>query len=167
VCIWLAVACRANRGESWVGLGIPKLVSSYERLSVVVRLEPIPSSTPPEGRCWTGMVHNPVIAEGYPIPKRDDPLRQRGLELSIGLMAALSHADWATIFGNTLLLKGAISALVPVVHTSTSTTWHFKINKGMSLLPLIISNSLMKLFRLCHCLLFRRSSANDVPTSDK
>lgn len=76
------------------------------------------------------MVYNPVIADGYPVPKRDDAQSQKGLELSLDLMATLSHADWVTTFDDTLLLKGVVSALVPVNQTSTSITWHFKIKQG-------------------------------------
>jgi hypothetical protein len=56
---------------------------------------------------------------------------QKGLELSLGLMAGLSHADWVINFGNTLLLKGTISALVPVAELGMSIVWHFLINPSM------------------------------------
>jgi hypothetical protein len=82
------------------------------------------------------MVLNPVIAEGYPVPKREDPSIQKGLDISLGLMAALSHADWATSFGSTFLLKGTISALVPVIAASTFIVWHFLINASMSIVAI-------------------------------
>lgn len=80
------------------------------------------------------MVKNPVIASGYPIPKpkREDVSTQQGLEVSLGLMAALSRADWVTNFGSKLLLKGSISALVPIAEVGVSIVWHFLINTSMS-----------------------------------
>jgi len=82
------------------------------------------------------MVNNPAIASGYPIPKREDPSKQQGLEVSLGLMAALSHADWITKFGSKLLLKGCISALVPIAEVGMSIVWHFLINTSMSIVSL-------------------------------
>ena len=79
------------------------------------------------------MVNNPVIASGYPIPKREDTSKQHGLEVSLGLMVALSHADWVTNFGSKLLLKGTVSALVPIAEVGMSIVWHFLINTSMSI----------------------------------
>lgn len=76
------------------------------------------------------MVNNPVIATGYPVPNRDDMLHQHGLEISLGLMVALSRADWATTFGNVLLLKGTISALVAVSQDGNAILWHFVVKQG-------------------------------------
>lgn len=85
------------------------------------------------------MVYNPVIAMGYPIPKRDQELRTAGLEVSLSLMVSLSRADWATTFGDTLLLKGIISALVATKDTGDAILWHLLINYG-KLKVMIISN---------------------------
>jgi len=41
------------------------------------------------------MVYNPVIAHGYPVPKREEEPTQSGLELSTDLLVSLSHANWA------------------------------------------------------------------------
>jgi len=78
------------------------------------------------------MVYNPVIAHGYPVPKREEEPTQSGLELSTDLLVSLSHANWATTYGSTLLLRGIVSALVPVVETATCFVWHFLINTGAS-----------------------------------
>lgn len=125
ICIWLAVACRANRNEAAVSLSSPQLINPTAQLILFVNNDPVVHYSSSDGQCWFNMVHNPVIANGYPVPKREDPSKQKGLELSLGLMATLSHADWATTFGNTLLLKGTISALVPAVEVGMSIVWHF------------------------------------------
>jgi hypothetical protein len=76
------------------------------------------------------MVLNPVIALGYPVPKRDNALRGKGLELSISLMITLSRASRLSTFDDTIILKGVITALVPVTYTDSVIVWHFLINKS-------------------------------------
>lgn len=110
------------------------------------------------------MVCNPVLADGYPVPMRKERAWQEGLELSLGLMVALSHADWVTIFDHAILLKGTVSALVPVKQTNTSITWHFKINKGEMTLT-SWNDSGDNATPLCPLLILRRSQPNDISTS--
>lgn len=82
------------------------------------------------GECWRAMVRNPVIALGYPVPKREERMQGSGLEVSLDLMVALSRADWATTFGGTLLLMGITSALVAKRAVGKSIVWHLLVNKG-------------------------------------
>jgi hypothetical protein len=117
-------------------LSSPQLADLSERLSATFISDPIVRDPSSDSQCWFNMVLNPVIAEGYPVPKREDPSIQKGLDISLGLMAALSHADWATSFGSTFLLKGTISALVPVIAASTFIVWHFLINASMSIVAI-------------------------------
>jgi hypothetical protein len=114
-----------------ISLSSPRFAKSTDQLVVSVNNDPFVQDTSLDGRCWFNMVNNPVIAHGYPVPKREERSMQKGLELSLGLMAGLSHADWVINFGNTLLLKGTISALVPVAEVGTSIVWHFLINPSM------------------------------------
>lgn len=133
VCIWLAVACRAGPHEQTISLSSPQLDVVSDRLIVALDSIPVVPGLAPNDQCWFNMVNNPVIANGYPVPKREEPSKQKGLEVSLGLMAALAHADWVTTFDNTLLLKGSISALVPMKEIGESVVWHFLINTGMIL----------------------------------
>lgn len=132
MCIWLAAACCANTREELVGLNFPQLASLTGQPTPTGFSGSVINDPSLDGQCWFNMVNNPVIASGYPIPKREDTSQQKGLEVSLGLVATLSHADWVTNFGSKLLLKGAISALVPIAEVGMSIVWHFLINTSMS-----------------------------------
>lgn len=132
MCIWLATACCANTREELIGLGIPQLTNLTGQRTPAAFSDSVINDPSLDGQCWFNMVNNPVIASGYPIPNRKDASKQQGLELSLGLMAALSHADWVTNFGSKYLLKGTISALVPIAEAGMSIVWHFLINASMS-----------------------------------
>jgi hypothetical protein len=132
VCIWLATACCANTHDESIGLNFPQLAKLPGQPTPTDFSGSVTNDPSLDGQCWFNMVNNPVIASGYPIPKREDPSQQQGLEVSLGLMAALSHADWVTNFGSKLLLKGTISALVPIAEVGMSIVWHFLINASMS-----------------------------------
>jgi hypothetical protein len=136
VCIWLAAACCANTHEELIGLNFPQLAKLTGQPTPIEFSGSVINDPSLDGQCWFNMVNNPVIASGYPIPKREDSSQQQGLEVSLGLMATLSHADWVTNFGSKLLLKGTISALVPIAEVGMSVVWHFLINASMSTVSL-------------------------------
>jgi hypothetical protein len=98
------------------------------------RIEPHVTSAHGEntwhGQCWFAMVCDPVIATGYPVPKRDAASQDKGLEVSLDLMVAMSRADFPTIFGDAFILKGVISALVITARSEDAIMWHFMINTG-------------------------------------
>lgn len=133
MCIWLATACCANNHEESIGLNFPQLANLTGQPTPSEFSGSVINDPSLDGQCWFNMVNNPVIASGYPIPKREDPSQQHGLEVSLGLMAALSHADWVTNIGSKLLLKGTISTLVPIAEVGMSIVWHFIINASMSI----------------------------------
>jgi hypothetical protein len=132
--IWLATACRDFEGSETIGLS--SLRSSMDetrplrRLILKSNVSHAQHGNTTQGQCWTDMVRNPVIALGYPVPKRDNALRGKGLELSISLMITLSRASRLSTFDDTIVLKGVITALVPVSYTDSAIVWHFLINKG-------------------------------------
>ena len=138
MCIWLATACCANTHDGSIGLNFPQLANLPGQPTSTESSGSAINDPYLDGQCWFNMVNNPVIASGYPIPKREDSSRQQGLEVSLGLMAALSHADWVTSYGTKLLLKGTISALVPIAEVGMSIVWHFLINKSMSTVLMLV-----------------------------
>lgn len=83
-----------------------------------------------KGQCWFDMVYNPVVAFGYPVPRRTEPEVMESLEIPLSLMIALSRADWLTVLDDTVILKGVISALAPVITTRQAVVWHFSMNEG-------------------------------------
>ena len=130
--VWLSVACRAHEEDNIIGTCTPQLTDAKNAGHQSCQLLMIPTintvqrnEKEQDDLCWTGMVRNPAIARGYPIPLRNDPGRQKGLELSLDLMVALSRANWATTFDDKFVLKGIKTALVPVMIQSTWIVWHF------------------------------------------
>ena len=75
-----------------------------------------------ERKCWVPLFANPVIAEGFPIEKRmkDD----KGLELSLQMMAALGGARHITEYDGSLIIKGEFAAFVPIECHESSVQWH-------------------------------------------
>lgn len=95
------------------------------------------------GACWYHLFRNPIIAKGYPIPARESG--ERGLEISISIMAVLGNASWAIRFDRTLFLKGFSSLFAPMKRIGSSILWHFmthadgkrmSYNEGLSLGPI-------------------------------
>ena len=122
--IWLATACRANGASDDPALCSPQL--DEETLDLRFSYEPTTQTQPMDnGSCWFGMLRNPVIVMGYPIPQRSDDVHQKGLEVSIDMLVALSGANWATMFRGKFLFMGLRSALVPVWESESSIVWHF------------------------------------------
>jgi hypothetical protein len=123
-CIWLATTCREHKGKTDPARCLPRL--DEDSLEMSVEYEPVTSDKVfTKGSCWLAMLGNSVIASGYPIPMRADGGNQKGLEASIGVLVALSQANWATNFQGKFMLKGLRSALVPVGEDESSITWHF------------------------------------------
>ena len=132
--VWLSTACRNNGVSEQTALCIPRLLTKTHKagntmLYMTPTYERVDAS---QASCWLGMVRNPVIAQGYPVPRRDEINPEKGLEAALDILVALSHADWATSFGPSFVIKGALSALVPVLKIGSSLVWHFLLNAGRS-----------------------------------
>jgi hypothetical protein len=76
--------------------------------------------------CWLPLFYNPVIAKGFPIPKRDN--QELGIEIPVSMMTALSGAEDAVEYGVGLILKGFSNMLVPVKRQRSSVQWHLVSN---------------------------------------
>lgn len=76
-----------------------------------------------EQSCWVPLFANPVIAQGFPVPKRDN--EEKGLEISLEMMAALGGARHLTEFDGGLVLKGQSAMFVPTKSCGSSIQWHF------------------------------------------
>ncbi|KAH8743272.1 hypothetical protein BGZ57DRAFT_779308, partial [Hyaloscypha finlandica] len=79
-----------------------------------------------KGTCWHALFNNPVIAKGYPIPKRGS---EKGLEIPLSYMAQLGQAYRATVFGGHLVIKGCITMFAPTLRLGNSVLWHFLFNR--------------------------------------
>jgi len=79
------------------------------------------------GGCWLrGLLGNPVIANGFPVPLRSDDTP--GLEIPLEAMALLVNAPQLTISNNRAVLKGFNSGAVPTSYTDALIRWHFILN---------------------------------------
>ncbi|KAF3049244.1 hypothetical protein E8E11_008596 [Didymella keratinophila] len=74
------------------------------------------------GTCWLSLFYNPVIVEGFPIPVK--PHGIVGLEMHLGLMAALVHSQRVTNFSGRLMMKGFSAMLVLTKRIDDVHMWH-------------------------------------------
>jgi hypothetical protein len=74
------------------------------------------------GQCWHNLFHNPVVVQGYPIPRRLEP--DSGLEIPLNIMAELARARRVDIFDKQLFIKGFATMLVPTKMTKDLLIWH-------------------------------------------
>jgi hypothetical protein len=82
---------------------------------------------PSNGQCWHNMFRNPVVVEGYPIPRRSEP--DTGLEIPLNIMAGLARTRRVSTFNGQLFIKGFSTMLVPTKYTGDLLIWHLLYNK--------------------------------------
>lgn len=77
------------------------------------------------GHCWLDMFRDKVMVTGYPIPPR--PKQDTGLEILLGLMAALINGTRLVDFGGTTFLKGfsAMFATSAILDKGAIILWHY------------------------------------------
>ena len=97
-------------------------VSSH--LGVLGDNDPGPDAS---GCCWHLLFETPVIVQGYPIPARMP--HERGLEISIDLMASLGDACYLTEFNDIPVLKGFSTMFVATEVSDNAVVWHFLCNQ--------------------------------------
>ncbi|KAI2606644.1 hypothetical protein GGR54DRAFT_652332 [Hypoxylon sp. NC1633] len=78
------------------------------------------------GKCWRGMFRNPVIATGYPIPRRSEA--DTGLEIPLEMVAALTNCKRVMGFAGVTFLKGFAAMLAAVRVVGNLVFWHLCYN---------------------------------------
>jgi hypothetical protein len=86
-------------------------------------IEPTHPSVQTNGSCWRPLFRNPVIVEGYPILARAHG--EKGLEITLDMMAGLSQASRVTNFGGGLVIKGFSTMFCPTKRIKNSVLWHY------------------------------------------
>jgi hypothetical protein len=129
--IWLAVACRAS-GNSKSTLSIQSCkprIETDQTLPLTFRIELETEDILNGGvsDCWQDMFRNPVVALGYPVPKRSH--NELGLEVTTSMLRVLSRAARATVFGGVVVLKGWSTMAMVVAKIKESVMWHFVCNQ--------------------------------------
>lgn len=141
---WIGAALRSSPFESGVAYCTPSLGEiGYPNTKLESLVEPRPLykinytiEKPKEqvkamnGQCWQRLFRNPVIVNGYPIPRRLQ--RNTGLEIPLCLMVALAQARHVTAFDGKLFIKGFCTILMPTKHVGNIVIWHMLFNEDGS-----------------------------------
>ncbi|CAG7562610.1 unnamed protein product [Fusarium equiseti] len=85
------------------------------------------------GQCWHAIHRDPVIVEGYPIPRRKR--YGSGLEMPLNVMAGLNSSPRIHKYGGSYYLKGYSTALVPTEKIDNMILWHLYYSGDGSRLP--------------------------------
>ncbi|KAL5323210.1 hypothetical protein ACEPPN_007743 [Leptodophora sp. 'Broadleaf-Isolate-01'] len=82
-----------------------------------------PLSKEEQEMCWNPLFPHSVIADGFPIPKRDNI---PGLEISFDIMTNLSGVSYPVDHSGGIVLQGLSTMLVPTrLESEDSLQWHF------------------------------------------
>jgi hypothetical protein len=81
-------------------------------------------------QCWHNMFRNPVVVNGYPIPRRPESVA--GLEIPLNMMTGLAGTQQVNTFNGKLFIKGFSTMLVPTKHSGDLLIWHLLCNKDGS-----------------------------------
>jgi hypothetical protein len=146
---WLGAALRSSKFSAGVALCIPTLWAispgSYEKRYnsklyrskcdgfCEIKFSMHPTESPKEnliGRCWHRLFHNPVLVEGFPIPKRS--VAHTGLEIPLNMVAELTQTWRINPFAGEIFVKGFSTMLVPVKQNCDILVWHLLYNEDGS-----------------------------------
>ncbi|KAI0479856.1 hypothetical protein F4859DRAFT_451629 [Xylaria cf. heliscus] len=119
---WLAAVCQEKsktRKHAYVGFWQVTDLSTV-LFNIDITLD-VPSGLE-TGSCWNEIVGPAVVVNGFPLPEREP--EDRGLEVSISVMASLAGLPQAVTFGGGYVFKGRYHALVPIRGSSESIQWH-------------------------------------------
>jgi hypothetical protein len=131
---WLGAALRSSPYQDAPAYTTP-VISSIPTIQLGCKIEftTRKGSDPLEdenGQCWHDMFRNPVIVNGYPIPKRSK--RHTGIEISLDIMAAIAGAQRVINFLGKIFIKGFCTMLIPTDRIDDIVIWHLLFNKNGS-----------------------------------
>lgn len=130
------VFCSAETHISRIDSATTSSSSIRLHCTVMFRLAPHHEEKRPpimNGKCWHNLFRNPVIAMGFPIPKRNEP--HSGLEIPLSMMATLAQAKRVTAFDGKIFIKGHSTMLVPTKRVGSTIVWHLLYNERGERLP--------------------------------
>nr|AFT91405.1 hypothetical protein [Aspergillus rugulosus] len=133
---WLGCALRSSPADSGIAYcrplvkrlhdgAAPEDLGSYPQYAIEIDFDiqmEQGSTKTVEGRCWHGLFRNPVVAEGYPTPRRPEP--DPGLEIPLEILAGLSQVRRANTFDGKTVLKGFSVILIPTKFSKDIVMWH-------------------------------------------
>ena len=83
-------------------------------------------ATNESNQCWNRLFVNPVMVQGFPLPRR--PNTTAGLEISLDILAALVQAQGVTQYNASILIKGFSAVAVPTDVQEEVILWHLIVN---------------------------------------
>ncbi|KAI1062939.1 hypothetical protein LB507_005564, partial [Fusarium sp. FIESC RH6] len=135
---WLGAALRPSASESEFAtcqpiFNISKPGTGPAMCTVGFQMAPMDLTEDTPGQCWHAIFRNPVIVEGYPIPRRKR--YGSGLEMPLNVMAGLNSSPRIHKYGDNFYLKGYSTALVPTEKIDNVVLWHLYYSDDGSRLP--------------------------------
>lgn len=130
---WLGAALRGAPSDDTMAYCAPEIGISpgatpiFQLSFQVVEFEQ-PTRGLPNGSCWHPLFRNPIVVRGFPILARFGG--ERGLEISLNMMAGLGQATRVTNFDGGLVIKGCSSMFYPTQRIQNSVLWHFLVNEN-------------------------------------
>jgi hypothetical protein len=88
------------------------------------------SASEVNGECWHNLFRNGVVAEGFPISRRPEVGRVKGLEIPLQMMARLTQAKFVNTFLGSPIMKGFSAMLIPSENYEEIIVWHLVHNKN-------------------------------------
>lgn len=86
-----------------------------------------PVQASPPGLCWFNMFRNPVLVDGFPIPRR--ARTRTGLEIPLAYMSLLLDSDSIFRCGeSSMIIKGFCCLLIAVEAAKDVVIWHLLFN---------------------------------------
>ena len=130
--IWMATALRVSCSQEvrYADIDLKPFIIADAQLRFMITTYGVVAN---EQSCWIELFGNPVIARGFPIPKRNND--EQGLEISLEMMAALGGARHVTEYDGGLVMKGCSSMFIPVKRTTDAIQWHFIKGNGDESMP--------------------------------
>ena len=122
---WLAALCQEkgnNLTYAYVAFKETyQATPDIPKFNIAVKLDAVPPDNG-NGCCWTNLIGPAILIQGYPIPDRKHG--ERGLEVDVSVMAAISGMHKAVTFRGGFVFKERCHALVPVKRIGSSIQWH-------------------------------------------
>ncbi|MCJ1252159.1 hypothetical protein MMC30_009398 [Trapelia coarctata] len=84
---------------------------------------PIDANEP--GQCWTLLFSRSILAYGFPVSGQRRPAGMLGLELPFEVMTTFAGIKFPILVGDSILLAGDVTLLVPGMRTDEAVQWHY------------------------------------------